>query len=330
MTITFKYDPFGRRIEKKITETPSPLVGEGGGEGETKTHTYVYDNEDVITEFLTKSEGNKTKTEATKYLQGPGIDEPLAIERKGETYYYHADGLGSVMALTDQRHKAVESYDYTSFGELKQQGDKVKNTYTFTAREWDEEVELYFYRARYYDAETGRFISKDPLLNNFINGGVRSKRCGPKSLAGIVLEQPQELNPFVYVVNNPISKIDPFGLFVTTVNCSASDIVKIQSSVAKADAASKTCLPCEDRDSFSKKIEGLIINCTSTNISPSGSTVCGYTYGGNTIYLTPFGIAGVPGCGCPEATILHEVTHTIGYNESQARKAERDCFSCAQ
>lgn len=331
-TITFKYDPFGRRIEKKITETPSPLAGEGGGEGEAKTYSYVYDNEDIIVEYLVKAEDGKTKTKTTRYLHGTGIDEPLAIEREKETFYYHADGLGSITTLTDARQKEVESYDYTSFGDLKRHGDKVKNTYTFTGREWDSEIDLYYYRARYYDEEVGRFISKDPLISGFTdnNAGAPSRKCVLKSPIGIALEQSQELNPYVYSVNNPIIKTDPFGLSVATINCPATDIVKIQSATAAANTASQTCLPCEDRDSFSKKIEGLIINCTSTNISPSGSTVCGYTYGGNTIYLTPFGIAGVPGCGCPEATILHEVTHTIGYNESQARKSERDCFSCAQ
>ena len=130
ITVSFKYDPFGRRIEKKVEEIE-------GGKTETKTYSYVYDNEDIIAEYLTKKDG---KVETTRYVHGLGIDEPLAIERKGEVYYYHADGLGSVTALTDQRQKEVESYTYTSFGELKQQGGKVKNTYTFTAREWDEEI----------------------------------------------------------------------------------------------------------------------------------------------------------------------------------------------
>lgn len=112
----------------------------------------------------------------------------MAIERKGEKYYYHADGLGSITALSDSKQKTMESYSYSSFGEIKQQGSKVKNTYTFTGREWDEEIDLYYYRARYYDADVGRFISKDPI--GFIGG----------------------TNLYVYVQNNPIRFIDPFGL----------------------------------------------------------------------------------------------------------------------
>ena len=140
----------------------------------------------MILEYLTKTDG---KTETTRYTHGPGIDEPLAIERKGETYYYHADGLGSVVALTDSKQKVVESYTYDSFGELKRKGDKVKNTYAFTGREWDKEIKLYYYRTRYYDAHLGRFISKDPI--GFVGGDV---------------------NLYNYVGGNAVNKIDPFGL----------------------------------------------------------------------------------------------------------------------
>ena len=47
-TVTFKYDPFGRRIEKRIEEV------EDGKVEESKTYNYVYDNEDIILEYLTK------------------------------------------------------------------------------------------------------------------------------------------------------------------------------------------------------------------------------------------------------------------------------------
>jgi len=46
-------------------------------------------------------------------LHGPGIDEPLAVEQKAEIYFYHADALGSVSTLTDERQKEVQSYEYT-------------------------------------------------------------------------------------------------------------------------------------------------------------------------------------------------------------------------
>jgi len=141
--------------------------------------------------------------EITRYIHGPGIDEPLAIERKGEIYFYHADGLGSIMALTDSKQKVVESYSYSSFGEIKRRGDKVKNTYMFTAREWDEEIGLYYYRARYYEPTTSRFISFDPAIKEYGLSKNNSK-C-------VLANQPKKMNGFNYADNNPINYTDPFG-----------------------------------------------------------------------------------------------------------------------
>jgi RHS repeat-associated protein len=66
----------------------------------------------------------------------------------------------------------------------------LKNLHTHTAREYDFETGLYFYRARYYDPRAGRFITKDPIG---FGGG--------------------DVNLYGYVKNNPISRTDPFGLF---------------------------------------------------------------------------------------------------------------------
>ncbi|UCF08029.1 MAG: RHS repeat-associated core domain-containing protein, partial [Thermoplasmata archaeon] len=63
----------------------------------------------------------------------------------------------------------------------------LENRYLFTSREWDEETGLYYYRARYYAPEIGRFLSQDPLINS-----------------GIV-------NLYVYVDCDPVNSIDPTG-----------------------------------------------------------------------------------------------------------------------
>jgi len=172
--------PFGRRIEKTVEEIKVHKT-------KVKTYTYVYDNEDIILEILTNSKGKKIET--SRYLHGPGIDEPLAIEQKGKVYFYHADGLGSIITLSDHKGKVVQSYEYSAFGELKHHGNKVKSSYTYTGREWDKETGLYFYRARYYDPTIGRFISKDPI--GFAGG---------------------DINLYGYVRNNPVNWIDPYRL----------------------------------------------------------------------------------------------------------------------
>jgi YD repeat-containing protein len=88
-TITFKYDPFGRRIEKNVSTYEN-------GVPTAYKYTYVYDNEDIILEVLERTQSGNTTTTTTAYTHGPGIDEPLSLERNGQKYYYHADGLGSI------------------------------------------------------------------------------------------------------------------------------------------------------------------------------------------------------------------------------------------
>jgi len=173
-TISFKYDPFGRRIEKKqVTSNPTT----------TETTSYVYDNEDIILELTTDSTGI-TKT---FYTHGPGTDEPLAMERSGNYYYYHADGLGSITAISDQNRTVVQRYSYGVFGQPRPTTG-FRNSYQYTAREWDKETGLYYYRLRYYDPMEGRFIQKDQI--GFAGGDV---------------------NLFAYVGNNSPNFTDPEG-----------------------------------------------------------------------------------------------------------------------
>jgi len=179
-TVTFAYDPFGRRVEKKLTAAV-------GGQIKLTTWTYAYDNEDVVLE--TMAEG--ITTIVTHYIHGPGIDEPLALEREGQFYFYHADHLGSVTTITDGSRNVVQNYTYDSFGMVIPQ-NSFRNSFTFTGREWDKETGLYYYRARYYDPMEGRFISKDPI--SFAGGDV---------------------NLYAYVENNPVNWIDPSGLSKT-------------------------------------------------------------------------------------------------------------------
>jgi YD repeat-containing protein len=78
-TVTFKYDPFGRRIEKI-----SPNA----------TSIFVYDGDNLV------ETANASGGEVARYTQGPNIDEPLAMQRGSTADYYEADGLGSITSLT--------------------------------------------------------------------------------------------------------------------------------------------------------------------------------------------------------------------------------------
>jgi RHS repeat-associated protein len=139
-TVTFRYDPFGRRIEKI-----SP----------TTTSIFVYDG-DALTETV-----NASGSTVARYTQGGNIDEPLAMQRGSTTDFYETDGLGSITSLTAPNGTLAQTYSYDSFGNTTNSSGSLTNFFRYTAREFDSETNLYYYRARYYDPNGGRFLSED-------------------------------------------------------------------------------------------------------------------------------------------------------------------------
>ena len=169
----------------------------------------VFDNEDILFEL----DGNNNIV--ARYTHGPGIDEPLVMEKAGQSFFYHADGLGSITDITDSVGVVKQRYTYSSFGKIESQLDpNFVQPYTFTSREFDSETGLYFYRARYYDSSTGRFISVDPILSPFFRGLFGSVRRPGQLVWPLptLLNDPAKLHPFSYVQNNPVKSIDPLGL----------------------------------------------------------------------------------------------------------------------
>ena len=89
--------------------------------------------------------------------------------------FYHFDALGSVIALSQFNSslgyaQVVERYAYSAFGKAEildsnfgiRASSLYNNPYRFTARRWDDETGLYYYRARTYSPALGRFLQPDP------------------------------------------------------------------------------------------------------------------------------------------------------------------------
>jgi RHS repeat-associated protein len=165
-TVSFKYDPFGRRIYKSSS---------GGAS------IFAYDGDNLI------EETNAAGGVVARYLQTQKIDEPLAMLRGGTTSYYQVDGLGSVTSLSSPAGALAQTYTFDSFGNQTASTGSLTSPFRYTGRESDSETGMYYYRARYYDPTTGRFLTEDPL--RFHAGS----------------------NFYIYTFNSPQSLIDPSG-----------------------------------------------------------------------------------------------------------------------
>jgi RHS repeat-associated protein len=142
---SFKYDPWGRRIEKSCS---------------AGTSIYAYDGYNLI------EETNAAGAAIARYSQGENVDEPVAGLRSGTTSYYEADAIGSITSLTNATGAIASNYTYDSFGNLLASSGSIVNNFRYTGRELDSETNLYYYRSRYYDPAAGRFVSEDPFRYN--------------------------------------------------------------------------------------------------------------------------------------------------------------------
>ncbi len=140
-TTTYRYDGFGRRIQKDVDGVVT---------------SYIYDGKNIVLEF----DGGGSLL--ARYSHGLDVDEPLVMERGGMAYFYHRDALGSVTELTDSTGTVAQAYVYDAYGGI-QATSLLENPFTFTGREFDTESGLYYYRARYYDPAAGRFVNEDPI-----------------------------------------------------------------------------------------------------------------------------------------------------------------------
>jgi RHS repeat-associated protein len=107
------------------------------------------------------------------------------------TFYYHGNHLGSSSLVTDVSGNVVETAVYKPFGEFYQRTGVPGGNHYFTGQERDEESGLYYYGARYYNPEIGRFISADEFVQDAFD--------------------PQTLNRYSYTRNNPLIYTDPSG-----------------------------------------------------------------------------------------------------------------------
>jgi len=178
--------PLGRRTHKS-------------GTGVTEAYS-LNDGDDEIVEY---DSGNHP---TALYVPGPAIDEPIAMVTKDGSgnftvhKYFHTNHQGSVIAMSDDSGALSEGpYTYDPYGNCFSGGSACSGgvPYRFTGRRFDPETGLYYYRARYYWPQGGRFLQTDPV-------GYTA-----------------DLNLYTYVGNDPLNFNDPAGKYMVIVGDAA-------------------------------------------------------------------------------------------------------------
>jgi RHS repeat-associated protein len=191
LRVQFAYDVLGNRISKTVDP-------DGDGPQPATTTNFAYDtNGNAWLDFTGNTPA--TITAVTRHIFGEGVDQLIArIDVRSPntpiTTWYLTDRVGSVRDVMDaaglQTAQQIDHLDYASFGKLTYESQPGTNDrYGFQGRELDTETGLGYFRARYVNYDTGRFLSQDAA--GFGAG---------------------DENLYRFVGNNPANATDPSGL----------------------------------------------------------------------------------------------------------------------
>ena len=150
--------------------------------------TYTYNTNCKLSQLLTKTTNGVT----TKYVYGRG----LIGEQAGSTFKtYHFDCRGSTVAITDANGNIIDTFAYDTYGNLASRTGTSKVLFLYNGRDGviTDDNGLYYMRARYYSPEMRRFVNADIVAGQISNAVT--------------------LNRFAYANGNPVSFVDPFGLW---------------------------------------------------------------------------------------------------------------------
>jgi RHS repeat-associated protein len=202
-TQTYQYDSNGNMINRAgdtlhydVEDHLTQVVTSGG-----VTTDYVYNGDGVRVKKVANGIStfyignyyvvsvNGQVTTASKYYYFGGLR--VAVKVGGTLYYLHVDHLDSTSVATDTNGNPISKQTYLAFGAVRTSEGTSPTDFTFTGQRYDASSALMYYGARYYDPVLGRFTQADPILADAWN--------------------PQALNRYGYVYNNPVRYSDPTG-----------------------------------------------------------------------------------------------------------------------
>jgi RHS repeat-associated protein len=203
--VIYLYDAQGRRI--------------GENDGITQRRYLVNPSMGIgldVQDLVTDGSGNLL----ANYIYA-GSAPLMRLDANGNPVYYLTDGMGSVIGLANGAGQSVAKYSYDGFGNIRNSSgsDSAASTlggdFRFQGQWLESESGLYYMRARDYDANTGRFISRDPV--------------------DLIQTEPESFDPYQFVYDNPYIFTDPTGEFTLIEINSADKISKILQTKAQQE-----------------------------------------------------------------------------------------------
>jgi RHS repeat-associated protein len=182
----YVYDGDGRRVEKSVSGSVAKI--------------YWYDPRGQVLDE-TDGSGSITNSSFNEYIFFDG-QRIARRDSSNNAYYYIADHLGTsrtIAEIPSGQSTAALCYDadfYSFGGERPPIVNTCSQNYKFTGKERDAESGLDNFDFRHNSSSLGRFMSPDPL--------------------GGYISNPQSLNRYSYVLNNPLNLVDPLGLQCTS------------------------------------------------------------------------------------------------------------------
>jgi RHS repeat-associated protein len=175
--VTMVYDAFGNRVSKTVNNVTTQYLVEDDV------------NPTGLPQVLEEVENGAAVRTYTYGLQR--ISESQMVSGTWTTSFYGYDGAGSVRQLTNSAGAVTDEYEYDAFGNSFTKQGTTPNNYMYRGEQYDSDLNLYYLRARYYNPQTGRFLSRDPEDGNPTD--------------------PKSLHKYLYAGGDPVNMIDPMG-----------------------------------------------------------------------------------------------------------------------
>jgi RHS repeat-associated protein len=177
-----------------------------------KTTYYVYSGANPLLEY--------SPTDGTYLYRIYAGKKAVAEEKAGVVKFYHKDHLGSTRVVTNAAGAKIAEYKFAPYGEKEvASGDGTE--YGFTDKAKDASTGLKYFGARFYDAETGRFLTADLYSNLpnderlvYIQSDIDEDEEAElfyKKIIGNGLANPIAQNRYIYCADNPLRNVDPDG-----------------------------------------------------------------------------------------------------------------------